>query len=135
MKSDRKPRKKISKKNLDFSQPLKIDEYGTDKDPCFGKLHDLKAAECKRCGDAEICSIVFSQKIQITRNLLEESGNFKDLHEPLNHKETKKIIIKLIRVKHKKGLSPERIGKIIKIRYAIPLKDSKSLIEEIIKNI
>jgi len=73
----RKSRNEIDKSELDLLKPLDLTLIGTENDPCFGKLFDLKAEECKICGDSEICSIVFSQKLNIDRLILEKGNNLK----------------------------------------------------------
>lgn len=76
----RTSRKDLSKdKSIDLMKPLQFDKLGGDEDPCFGKLHDPTAGECQVCGDAEICSIVFSQKLHIKRDKIEEENSFKDM--------------------------------------------------------
>lgn len=75
----RKSRSKVVKdKTINMMEPLQFDKLGSADDPCFGKLHDYKADECKVCGDAEICSIVCSQKLHAKRKLIEEKQDFKD---------------------------------------------------------
>lgn len=76
----RKSRNKLVKKeSVNMMEPLQFDKLGSAEDPCFGKLHDYGADECKVCGDAEICSIVCSQKLHAKRKLIEEKQDFKDL--------------------------------------------------------
>lgn len=62
-------------------QPLDLSKFGTENDPCFGKLYDLKADECQICGDFEICAVAFSQKLNGKRLKFEETNKMKDLEE------------------------------------------------------
>jgi len=120
--------KRVKRKKLDISEaellkPLDITKFGSDDDPCFGKLYNLNTSECKRCGDSEICSIVFSQNQNINRKKIEKNNRFKDIE--LEHDDiityikklkTKKIkkykIIKL--VKNKYNLTKDEVVKIMK---------------------
>jgi hypothetical protein len=76
----RKPRSREVKKKHDLMKPLDITVFGSQDDPCFGKLHSVKAKECQRCGDAEICSIVCQQRLALKRS--KEGKDFKDIEEP-----------------------------------------------------
>lgn len=62
-------------------KPLDLLSLGTDKDPCFGKHHSLKAVECLSCGDSEFCSIVFAQSLHKNRIEVESKQKMKDLDE------------------------------------------------------
>lgn len=128
-KDKRESRKKISKK-VDMSKPLMpidITKFGTDDDPCFGKLHDLTQDECKRCGDSSLCSIVMNQDTLKLRAAEEKGNRFKDLElgaaKP-SDKEIKTFIKKLLdkgtmrlkirsKVIAKFGLSRDEVNKLI----------------------
>lgn len=103
----RKPRNKKAKEIKNLLIPVKLEDLGTPQDPCFGKLFDPKAAECNRCGDAELCQIALA-RIQLPkeRSKVEEAGKFRDLEEKGIYGEaTLKDIKKDIRTsikKHKK---------------------------------
>lgn len=79
MGNKRKPRKTTDIPNL--LQPFDITKFGTDEDPCFGKLNDPKAPECQRCGDFEFCSIVMAQNLAQKRIKVEKKNEFKDLEK------------------------------------------------------
>lgn len=91
MKIKRKARSVLNKK-FDILKPISIESLGTKDDPCFGKHYDIKAEECQRCGDCELCSIVVSQNNHIARAKVEKAGNFKDLevHEEVDKKTLRK---------------------------------------------
>lgn len=40
--------------------PIDVTKFGSDDDPCFGKLYSLTETECMHCGDNEFCAIVFA---------------------------------------------------------------------------
>ena len=85
----REPRKKLIKK-VDIMKPLNINTLGTSDDPCFGKHYDIKAPECQRCGDSELCAIVKAQKNNIAREKIEKNKSFKDL-EPIKEVPSKEV--------------------------------------------
>lgn len=67
--------------NIDILEPVDIFSLGTEDDPCFGKLHDLKAPECMDCGDSEFCAIVKAQRMNVERLKIETTQRFKDIEE------------------------------------------------------
>lgn len=78
--SDRKKRKtKLAK--LDITVPITLDLIGSDNDPCFGKLYDGTASECRRCGDSEVCIIAMGQRNAKVRAEIESKQRFKDIEE------------------------------------------------------
>jgi len=77
----RQKREEIDPEQLDLLTPIDITQFGTDSDPCFGKLHDLKAPECMRCGDADFCALAKAQHLHSSRLKLEGKQRFKDLEE------------------------------------------------------
>jgi len=84
MKIKRKPRNKMSKE-VNLLYPVNLEDFGTDKDPCFGKHNDPKAPECQRCGDCEICAVVQSQNMHIKRGEVEKGQKFKDINNEIKH--------------------------------------------------
>lgn len=99
--ANRKPRKKLTKKNIDVFKPVDFSKLGTSEDPCFGKHWDLTAKECNNCGDSELCAIAFQQKQLITRKKIESKETFKDLQKvKLTRKELSLFLIKVLKVKN-----------------------------------
>lgn len=94
----RKPRNKMNKK-VDILRPVRIEDLGTENDPCFGKHLDPKAPECQICGDCELCEVAMQQRLQVVRAKAEAEGKFKDL-EPEKHADPK-VIRKMVRVRIK----------------------------------
>lgn len=80
----RQAREEINKAQVDLLEPIDVLSLGGDEDPCFGKLHDLKAPECSECGDSEFCAIVKAQNLHQERAVLESSQRFKDIEEADN---------------------------------------------------
>lgn len=114
----RKPRKNIQVANkLSTLYPISITEFGSEKDPCFGKLYDPKHDTCGRCGDSEFCSIAMAQNNHVNRLKVEKTTKFKDIEEqnikPTSDKkalkkEIKSLIRKMIKEAGKGGI-PESI--------------------------
>lgn len=77
----RKKRSEIKKDDIDLLQPVDVLALGGSDDPCFGKLHDLAAPECKECGDADFCALVKAQGLNLERVKLETKQRFKDVEE------------------------------------------------------
>lgn len=128
----RKARKKLSKK-VDITRPIQsfdIDKLGTDEDPCFGKLHDLTADECKRCGDCTICQIVFNQGTLLDRAKEEKEGRFKDL-ELGEGKPDKKTIKKYIKAKLKDKVLSVKIKKQVVSKFGITKEEASKLIKKL----
>ena len=63
----------------DILTPLDISQLGSNGDPCFGIGYDLSTKECKLCGDSELCAFKMSQNLNITRKVLEQKNQYKDL--------------------------------------------------------
>ena len=80
----------------DIMEPLvDIMVFGSDDDPCFGKLNDPLSPICKRCGDAELCAIVQGQRLHLKRE--KQGHDFKDEEEPnLDIERVEKYITKTL---------------------------------------
>lgn len=123
-----KARKKLSKK-VDLTVPLApidVEAFGTDDDPCFGKLHDMTQDECKRCGDNSICQIVFNQATEKLRANEEKTSRFKDLE--LNKKPDRDIG-KFIKSRLEKGLPTLSITKQVIKKFSLNKDEAKSLVK------
>lgn len=66
---------------LNLLYPINLDKIGTEDDPCFGKQHDPKNEVCSRCGDCELCQIVFSNNMHKTRAKTESTQAYMDMDE------------------------------------------------------
>lgn len=123
-KSKRKTRKKTKK--VDFLQPIDIDKIGSDDDPCFGKLYDLSTPECKRCGDSELCGVVFAQTLNKTRKKIEKKTKFKDIE--LSKED--KSIENWVKQKLKKGMKSFKIIKKGMELFDVDKKTMKTLVKK-----
>lgn len=119
-------RKKISSEQM--LEPLEIEKFGSEDDPCFGKLHDLKAAECRRCGDSEICAIAMSHKGIAMRQKLEMKQEFKDMEDTEIDLLERKIY-KFIAKRIEKGKSLKGSCKKASVKYSIPIERVKEIYE------
>lgn len=115
-KKSRKPRE--STPNIDFSKPIDITKFGTSEDPCFGKLYNLSTHECKRCGDSELCSIIFGQSLNKERKKIEKTNAFKD---------TQKIPRMYFEKKKNKGTSFNIAYKLAKNKFDITKKEAREI--------
>lgn len=98
----REKRDKLDKANYDLTKPLDITVFGSENDPCFGKLHDPANNICGRCGDAEICAIVQSQRQHIKRAKEDATNKFKDNEEPfLELNSLDRFLVELLKGKGK----------------------------------
>ena len=100
-KAKRKERKASVEPKV-FLKPIDFKKFGSEDDPCFGKLYDLSAPECKICGDQELCGVVFSQNMTKERTKIESKSKFKDLDLPRDFDNP--TIIKWVKAKIKEGM-------------------------------
>lgn len=128
MGSKRKSRKEIKSEDADLLKPIDVASLGSDNDPCFGKLHDLVAKECKACGDSDFCEIVKAQGLHKERLNIESEQRFKDIEEAdeemVKRKEEAK---KLIKEYKEKGLK--------RLKTIIRVSQEMSLPKEIVKQL
>src|SRR5690554_4994224 len=94
-------KKSIDLTKVDLMKPLKFEDFGSANDPCFGKHYSPKATECKRCGDADICSILSQQKLHLDVAKQEKKYPFKDVDEANLVDEQNKKLRGLLRKKGK----------------------------------
>jgi hypothetical protein len=122
MKSKRKRRNKIDKDKVDTLVPIDISIFGSEDDPCFGKLYDPTAKECGMCGDSSICAIVSAQNQHSKRALVEKKTSFKDIEIEI---ENNYLNLDLIRLHLEK-----RIKKKKKVRFDDTVDRIKSLFDK-----
>lgn len=111
----RQIRDKIKLSEEEMLKPLDIEKFGSDSDPCFGKLYSLSSSECKRCGDSEICGSVFAQRLNSKREIIESGKRFKDI-------ELSKIPQKAVDMIHKlraQGYKDIRINRLVRVKYKL----------------
>lgn len=123
-KKKRKPREETE--NIDFLQPIDIKKVGSNDDPCFGKLYDLSAEECKRCGDSELCAVVFSQTTAKKIRKKEEKNNrFKDIE--LDEPKENQALKKWVKEKMDEGLTRSQIIKKARLTFGSTRDEIKAL--------
>lgn len=110
-------------------KPVTVAELGTSNDPCFGKHYDLTTKECKMCGDSELCLVAFSQKMNKTRDELNEEHKFKDLDTLIDIKGAKKYIRGL----KKKGEDKKEILNKVQSKYEITREDARRIYKDYLK--
>ena len=131
MGKNRKAREEIKKSDHDLLKPIDITELGSEDDPCFGKLHDLGAKECKVCGDSDFCQLVKAQNLHKERLDIENKNRFKDIEEAEDEMvEKRKEASKLIE-KDKRNIP--RLKLIIKVskKLNLPKDIVKQLYDQI----
>lgn len=121
----RKSRDSELMEEVDFSKPL-LDIYklGGDEDPCFGKLHDLTASECIRCGDSELCQVATQQRQVIDRE--EDKTPYMDQV----HDNQDKVIKSIKRLQNLGKRDKIIIAKVTK-RFNLTAKEVKQIIKNI----
>ncbi len=81
-------------------RPFDVAKFGSEDDPCFGKLYSLSEEACLVCGDHEICAIVFANLAHTKRVENEKANPTLDLE-----------IDKLELAKDIRGLNKVLVGK------------------------
>ena len=122
----RKPRNVINKQDVPVTEPFDITKFGSEEDPCFGKLNDPKAPECKMCGDFEFCAMVMAENLNKVRQKEEKKSEFKDLSETPDIEKIRQFMAK----KMEKHSKPKIIALAVK-----KFKISKVKAKTIFKNI
>lgn len=59
--------------------PFDVTKFGSEDDPCFGKLYDLTTPECQGCGDNELCAIATLTRLKGKRLKWEQENSAQDL--------------------------------------------------------
>lgn len=94
-------------------KPIRLEQLGSDEDPCFGKLYSLTAPECARCGDYEACSVASQTRMLKETAKEEKSKPFKDIQEAelieSQDKEIRKRMIKMAKKSPTKFHSIEKL--------------------------
>ncbi len=122
-------------KQLDIMKPLMYEKLGTAEDPCYGN-YSAKAAECKRCGDSEICAAVSTNKLLLQIGKVEKKLEFKDNHEgQLVDKQNLEIAtIMSVRSEKKSGwLSIEKLIPKLTEKFNLTAKDYDILFQRCTK--
>jgi hypothetical protein len=126
-----KRKKRKATKGVDFSKPIDIHKVGSDDDPCFGKLYDLSHDTCKRCGDSELCAVVFAQNMAKQRKKLESKTKFKDILLDKEDEKENKALKKWVKKKVEAGMPRIKIIKKAKATFGSSRKEIKDIIKKI----
>lgn len=140
-KEKRKPRTKEVKNVTDEFKPLDFSIIGSDNDPCFGKLHSLKADECRRCGDSELCQMAMAMKLHQLRAKEESKGNYLDIEETKKDIKNRTFEINgvheyIFKILGKYGVEKsypiDRIATKLKLKFNIELDQGVEIIKELV---
>lgn len=127
----RKSREEIDKNDYDMLIPIDITKFGSEEDPCFGILHDIKAPECMQCGDSEFCSIAKSQQLHKKRLEIETKQRFKDIEEADEELTKKKASIKKAIEKYReRGVKRMKTIIVLSREYKVPKDIVKQLYDQ-----
>lgn len=99
-------------------------DFGSEDDPCFGKLYDLTADECQNCGDHEVCAIAFIRILSQKRLKTESEINTKDLE--IDRLERDKEIRDWFKAKEGSAFSRKRILSMAHKRFHVPVEYLKT---------
>lgn len=123
-KKTREPRKASLKPDA-FLEPIDITKFGTDDDPCFGKLYNLADENCRRCGDQALCGLVFGHNQNLTRTNIESKQRFKDLE--IDKPNENKALVNWVKDKKAEGWERSKIiSKAVKT-YGSTRKEIKNI--------
>lgn len=114
---------------LDMTKPLDISKFGSDEDPCFGKLYDLNAKQCKICADSDFCAIKMSQTQNVKRKELNKQNEFIEEFDIVNKvdKTTKKKAKKFMQRRIDKGHKGMLIRKAAMKNYGLTKDQAKDI--------
>jgi len=132
---DRVPQHRYDPDELDMTKPLDLTKFGSDEDPCFGKLYDLNTKQCKLCADADFCAIKMAQSQSVNRKELNKQNDFIDEFEISDvklDKTTKKKVKKFMLRRIEQGVKPILVRKKAIKKYSIT-KDQAKEIYKLIK--
>lgn len=128
----RQKREEIDQDQVDLLIPIDISQFGTEDDPCFGKFHDLKAPECMKCGDADVCALAKAQYLHTNRIKIEGKQRFKDIEEADEEMIKKKeIIAKEIKTLKTKPHKRLKAILILSEKHTVPKNIVKQIYDQI----
>jgi len=122
--------------DIDMTKPLDLTKFGSDDDPCFGKLYDLNAKQCKICGDADFCAVKMAQNQSLSRTELNKSNNFieefdVDTDELKLDTVTIKQIKKKMRSLIRESVKPIKIRSKMVKKFSITREQARSIYKSI----
>jgi hypothetical protein len=98
-------------------KPFDVSKFGSEDDPCFGKLYDLEEEECQYCGDHEFCGIAFTQRLKKLRQNQEKQIPMKD--REIDDLEFKAEVRDFIEKKREQGFRDPKIQRFIRKKFKI----------------
>lgn len=129
-KSKRKPRE--TEQKVEYSEPIDITQFGSEDDPCFGKLYDLSTDECRRCGDSELCGLIFAQnQLKNKRKEIESKSRFKDTELTKEKKPINETLIKWVGAKKKEGMKRGEVIQVAKKTFGTTREEIKGIWKKI----
>lgn len=123
----RKSRATIQNTTPVLIEPFDITKFGSEEDPCFGKLNDPKAPECKICGDFEFCAIVTAENLKKVRVREESKSQFKDLDTTPEIEEIRQFMRKKLEI-----YSGVRVIRLAIKKFDISKAKAKTIIKDLI---
>jgi hypothetical protein len=123
----RKSRATIQNTTSVLIEPFDITKFGSEEDPCFGKLNDPKAPECKICGDFEFCAIVTAENLKKVRAKEESKSQFKDLDTTPEIEEIRQFMRKKLEI-----YSGVRVIRLAIKKFDISKAKAKTIIKDLI---
>lgn len=138
MKIKRKARMTKKNQKVDLTIPVQIQaiDLGSDKDPCYGKHYSVKASECKRCGDYEVCAAVTMQRMHTAAGKQEKKLKFKDKEEAEYFTEQQQMIATMMekRAAKKEGwCSIDKLVPKLLIKLNLTEKEIPSIVQRCIQ--
>lgn len=128
-------KKKLYKVNI--MKPIIASELGSENDPCFGKHYSIKADECLRCGDADVCSIICQNQIHREIEKQASKGKFLDIEEAelveAQNKKLETLIRKRAQKAEGKWVSFDKLITIVKEKFNLTDIDDPQIINRLIK--
>ena len=106
----------------DLLTPIRMEDLGSDLDPCFGKHYDLRTEECKACGDQELCCIAMANHLGTTRAELNKKNSYKDIENPVDTDGLRKYYRKLKR----EGKEKKEIIQSMQTKYHLTKDEARS---------
>lgn len=104
-------------------EPLRVEDFGGKKDPCFGVKYDLSTPECKLCGDSELCCTRMAENLGKTRKQMEKENNYKDLDNEVDISGITKYIKSMAR----KDKTKKEILVAIREKYELTVTESRDI--------
>lgn len=124
-------------KKIDIMKPIIFENLGSADDPCFGKHYSIKAQECKRCGDADICAIVSQNQIHKAIQAQEKKSPFIDKEEgefiDKQNEKLSRILTKRAKAKPGEWLSLTKMVPKVMEKFNLTELDQPNILNRLVK--